>query len=262
MSPLPPEASPPERWYDAELPFLQALEREVARGAQRAGQAPREQRAQRPRRPPARIQRSSHTRRGSHARTTTRMARRALTLVALLCLLGASAFGAREALSGAGSNPSVVSRGAFVLVAHGVAGAESWSLQAYRLGPDLCRVLLAPGSEGSSCSPAPALGAVEVTSSIGALQRYVFGVTGPRIAWVAVRASGTVRRVRTRALSPARARRAGLPPNARYFVAAFTRPYGAPDPPVLVSGLDSARRRVGALLASCIEGEDSRQCPG
>ncbi len=260
MSPSPPEASPPESSYDAELPFLQALEHEVARSAERAALPPHERSA--PRRPPVRIQSGSHARRGLHTRTTRRVVRRALTLVALLCLLGASAFGAREALSGAGSNPSVVRRGAFVLVAHGVAGSESWSLQAYRLGPDLCRVLLAPGSEGSRCSPAPSLAAVDVTSSTGALQRYVFGVTGPRIAWVTVRAGGAVKTVRTRALNSALARRAGLPPGARYFVAAFARPYGAPDPPALVRGLDFARHRTGAPLASCIEGEEPRQCPG
>jgi hypothetical protein len=260
MSPSPPEASPPESWYDAELPFLQALEREVARSAERA--ARERPGSASPQRPPARIQGGSHRHRGSHTRTSRRVMRRALTLVALLGLLGASAYGTREALSGAGSNPSVLRRGAFVLVAHGLAGSESWSLQAYRLGPNLCRALLATGSEGSRCSPAPTLGAVDVTSSVGALQRYVFGVTGPRIAWVAVRAGGTVRTVRTQALSPALARRTGLPPRARYFVAVFARPYGAPDPPALVRGLDSARRRVGAPLASCIEGEEPRRCPG
>lgn len=262
MSASTPEASPPEDWYDAELPFLQALEHEVARSAERAAQAPRERPASTPPRSPARIRRGSYERRGSHTRTTTRVARRVLTLVALLGLLGASAFGAREALSGAGASPVDVRRGEFALVAHSIAGSESWSLEAYRLGADLCRVLLAPGSEGSRCSAAPPPGTVDVTSTIGALQRYVFGVTGPRIAWVAVRSGSVARTIRTRALSPARARRAGLPLSARYFVTVFARPYGAPDPPVLVRGLDSERRRVGAALVSCIEGEEPRQCPG
>jgi hypothetical protein len=284
MNALPPEGPQEEDPYDPELPFLSALEREVARSAERAArtahmwQAPgrAEPRPHGSRREPphAAIQPQAHThthpqppiaprhgaRLGGRQRAGARIARRSLTLVALLCLLGASAFGAREALSGGGpSSPLAARRGTLVRVARGGDGAERWTLDAYRLGNELCRVLVVAGTEGSRCAPSPAPAALTVTDLLGPQRRYVFGTAGAQVASVAVQSGGESLRVPTAALTPALARTGRLPARARYFVAVLPRETG-PDPPARVRGLDGGRRPVGAPFTVCVENAEPSQC--
>jgi hypothetical protein len=251
MSQDPHESEP--GLYDAELPFLRALELDVRQSAERAA---RVRHKVRPSREPIRVRRGL-----GRPLPTARVARRALTLVALLCLIGASAFGAREAFSGAGSNPTTVSKGALVPVARGSAGSDNWVLRAYRLGGELCRVLVVAGNEASLCAPPPAPGGVAVTNLVSPLWRYVFGVTGEQVMQVAVHAGGAARTVSTIALDPAVARDAGLPARARYFVLALMRPSGRPDPPALARGVNAAHRPTGPVYAVCVQGTEPRQCP-
>ena len=235
--------------YDQGLGFLATLEREVGRQARDAA------------RDHARL---SRTWRGPGRRSAPmRVARRSLTLVALLCLIGATAYGAHRVFSsgsGGSSSPELNGHGAFVLAAQGDSG-ERWMLRLYRRGPDLCRVLVVTESESSRCAPAPAPRTLGVTDAVGPLRRYVFGVTGSAVAKVAVHAEGETQTVATRAPDPLSARAAGLPPGARWFVAILTRPIGRPDPPTFVHGLDAAGHPVGPVRVDCVQTPDPVPCP-
>jgi hypothetical protein len=252
---LPPETRPP---YDPELHFLETLEREVARSAERAARANHGRASKGPTtQPPARRPGAEH---GWHVRDTgRRIARRSVTLVALACLIGASAFGAREALSGSGASQIAPHRGAFALVARG-GSAESWTLRAYRLGSALCRALVVAGNQGSRCAPPPAARGLSVTDVLGPQRQYVVGVAGRRIAAIAVRSSGAVRLIHTFTLDRAVARRGGLPARTRYFVAILPRLIARADPPVRVRALDDRQRPIGAPLTVCVENTEPSQC--
>lgn len=280
-------SEPAEYAYDPELPFLAQLEREVRRDALRAARhrtgVARERRAQthasagtvRGARACSRelgsgrddrgLARARGARRGdAGVAVSARIARRSLTLVALLCLIGATAYGAHRVLaggSGASPNPAAVLRGAFVLVAQGGTGAERWSLRLYRRGEDLCRVLLIAGSEASRCTPAPGPHTLAVTSVVSPLRRYLFGVTGSAVAQVAVHAGASHQTVATRTPDAAHTRAAGLPARMRYFVAILIRPRGRPDPPALVRGLDAQGRPTGRARVDCVQAPEPRPCP-
>jgi hypothetical protein len=259
----------PHHPYDPELPFLGSLEREIRHKATRAARS-----ADTPRgrsRGPA----SAHTtapygrsaqrparERGDRASLpgASRIARRSLTLVALLCLIGASAFGASQILSGRSNDPAVVRQGPLALVASGHAGPDSWTLRLYRRGGDLCRVLVVAEAEASRCATAPAAGAVAVTSMVSPLRRYVFGVTGREVPQVSVRVAKLTRTVPTRAAADPSARAAGLPSGVRWFLVALPRPTHGSDPAALVRAVDTQRRPHGPTHVSCVETAEPRSC--
>ncbi len=276
-----------ERAYDHELPFLVDLEREVRREAQRVAdarsRAGREHERRRraggeapapasgPRRVRGHVEAdlgrtpstASTTRGGRSRRASARVARRSVTLVALLCLIAASAYGAHRVLSpgaGDGPNPAYVSQGAFVLVARSGAGEESWSLRLYRRGDELCRVLAVAQSEASRCTPAPGGRTLTMTSVSSPQTRYLFGVAGAQVAQVSVHAGKATRTVPTRTPNLTQTRAGELPAHTRYFVAALTRPAGAPDPPARVLGLNAAGHPVGAAQIDCGQSTDPRRC--
>jgi hypothetical protein len=260
MSAPPGQNDPRPGLYDPELPFLHELERDLRRSAERAmrvhGHRPTERSAARPR---TVIATSGATRRRG---SLPRVARRSLTLVALLCLIGASAYGASQALSGSAPNPTVVRQGAFVSVTAGHAGSDRWSLRLYSRGAGLCRVLVVAETESSRCAPPPGSNGLGVTSVVSPLRRYLFGVTGSAVARVSVRAGDTSQIVTTHPLDSTRARAAGLPVTTRWFVAIVRRPVGGPEPAALVSGLDSAGKRMGLPRVDCAETTQRRRCPG
>jgi hypothetical protein len=239
--------------YDPELGFLRTLEREVTRRA-------------------IAVQ-SASARRGVEARETkraldlglrpagTRMARRSLALVALLCLIGASAYGAGRILSGGDSNLANVRQGAFIEVAQGRSGPDSWSLRLYVRGGEFCRVLVVANTESSRCSTTPRGGALGVTSVVSASRRYAYGVTGAGVARVAIRAGEDAVSVPTHAPAAAAVSAAGLPAGVRWFVAVLRRPVGEPDPRALVRGLDAAGRATGPALGDCAETPEPAPCP-
>ena len=241
-----PDAEPP---YDPELPFLETLEREVHRNALRAARPP--------------ISRRGRT----HARQVerpgsgiSRIARRSLTLVALICLIGASAFGAEEIFSGSAPDPNVVHQGPLVTVASGHAGADVWSLRLYRREADLCRVLLVAETESSRCAPAPAVRSLALTSVVSPQRRYVFGVSGDDVAQVSVRVGSSTQTVATHELDAARAGAAGLSGGMRWFVAVLNRPAGASNPPAVVRGVDAEHRALGPARMSCVETGEAESC--
>jgi hypothetical protein len=260
--------------YDPELPFLHALEREVRRHARhvaatrrRAHSAPSHAELSRRSSYDSEHEYRAHTRAPRTWFGGARVARRSLALLALLSLIGASAFGAGRIFSAGAPNPATVHQSAFLAVAGGTRGGERWSLRVYTRGEELCRVLVVGQDESSRCSAAPGVLALTSTSALSPTRRYLFGVTGSRVATVnvrAVRADGGVNvRVPTRLLPP-------LPPvdpagkrkpdGERWYVAVLARPVGEPDPPLRVQGLDRDGHPVGVAVLDCPETTELSRC--
>jgi hypothetical protein len=273
MSTGSPPIDPPEGTYDPELPFLEALEREVRRNALRAARR-HEARARHSAgmsmgsngelAPSSTITRTRDVSHGSGRplRDASRIARRSLTLVVLLCLIGASAYGAREVFSGGGPNLTVVHQGPPTLLATGHTDGDSWSLRSYNREGDLCRVLVVSGSsESSRCAPAPHPQSVSSTSMVSPSRRYVFGVAGDDVAQVSVRVGRSILVVPIHAPNSTRARATGLGSGARWFLAILNRPTGNANPPALVRGLDARGRALGSASVSCVESSEPQQCP-
>lgn len=273
MSTGSPPVDPPEGAYDSELPFMETLEREVRRNALRAA-----------RRHEARARHAAGMGMGStgelvtsstivstggaqrhdapRLRGVSRIARRSLTLVALLCLIGASAYGAHKVFSNGAPNLTVTHQGQSALLASGHTGADSWSLRFYRREGDLCRVfVVANSSESSRCAPAPGPQSVLPTSVVSPLRRYVFGLAGGDVTRVSVRVGGSTLVVPTYMPSFARAQAVDLGSGARWFLAILQRPAGNSDPPALVRGLDARGRALGPARVSCVESAEAQHCP-
>jgi hypothetical protein len=257
-----------EGCYDPELPFLYALEREVRRHARHVAATRR--RAHSARSHSELSHRSSydseHAEHENRARAPRvwlgggRIARRSLTLLALLSLIGASAFGAEQIFSGGAPNPAAVQQSAFLALAGGTLGGERWSLRVYTRGEELCRVLVVGQDESSRCSAAPGSRSLTSTSALSPTRRYLFGVTGSRVATVSVRVvradGGVSVRVHTRPLPPLQpVDPAGerVPHGERWYVAVLARPVGEPDPPLRLRGLDRDGHPVSVAVLDCPE---------
>jgi hypothetical protein len=208
--------------YDPQLPILAELEQDVTRAAESA-LGPRPAAA-----PQGRIRRR---RRGD--RQGSRVVRRALVLVALVLLIGASALAATGAFDGGGSDQAV--EGPVLEVAHGSAG-DGYRLLLHAHGHSLCRVLILPGSATSHCQPAPRGAGVDVSSGLAGNLRFVFGVAGPTTRSVVVHVGPRRLRVKTRPVDAAAARAAGVDPRLRTFLATVAATPGASQPPAIVSG--------------------------
>lgn len=274
------EVDEPAIWHDPELPFLDVLEQQVRRSAERAA-IRHQQRHHLPcagqpsarsplhesagalaeHKTPPRIHAATSRLSGSRTRRSTglqrasaRIARRSLTLVVLLSLIGASAYGASRVFSGDG-NPLTPHRGAYVMVASGRAGADSWKLRLYVRGDELCRELSLSESEASECASAPAARKLEATSAQSASRRYVFGVTGGLVRRVWVHVGAQSKTVSTYAPGPGQTS-AGLPPHVRFFVATFPRAPRAGTPGARVQGLALGGRALGAPVPSCVETDE------
>jgi hypothetical protein len=265
----------PEPWHDPELPFLEVLGREIRYKAERAAGL-HEQRlhptlatqrrrlvntdadaALRPTR--ARVERDGASRDGA-SRLALRMGRRSLMLMALLCLLGATAYGAGLVLSSTPQNPLAPGRSAFTLVASGGSGSAGWKLQLYTRGSEVCRVLSVAETEASACAERPSAGQLEATSAEGPSDRYVFGVVGEDILRVRVRIGHQTRMLATLEPSAAQRRRADLPAHVRYYVAMLRRFPTSSDPSALVEGLDFDGRPLGSPVPSCVETGEPGRC--
>jgi hypothetical protein len=274
-----------EPWHDPELPFLDVLEQAVRRKAERAtirheqrghlsfsaGErrsgvsmpeahaVPQGWRSPGPTGPSTAVPAASTTaRRHDAMRRSGRVARRSLTLMALLCLIGASAYGASEVFSSSAPSPLGGKRGAFVLVASGKSGADRWKMRLYTRGSELCRVLSVAETEASDCASAPSAKQVEVTSAESPSHRYLFGVTGSGVGRVRIRLGHKTRVLSTRA--PAHERSTGLPAQVRYFLAVVARPAGGANPQAMVEGLSTADRPLGKPVASCLETGEPGRC--
>jgi hypothetical protein len=231
--------------YDPELPFLEELERQVRDRAEHEARA-------RPANPRA----ARMSARGPSAPGTraARMTRRTAILVALLCLIAATALGTRAAFFNAHlQSPVVNHQGAFVAVASGRDGGDRWTLRLYIRNGQLCRALvISAQAEASGCAPTPAGGTIDVTSLQSAQHSYLFGVDGSRVRAIRVHAGSSTLTVESRPVAGERAHAAGLPSSARYFLAVLERPRGGKDGPAVLTALDAARRRIGGPRLICL----------
>jgi hypothetical protein len=270
----------PAPWHDPELPFLDVLEQEVRRRAQHAAihheQRQRlpfaqsisipERRAALARRSPAAaapapVHIASHvSRRLMSLRGPARVARRSLTLMALLCLIGASAYGASEVFSGAAPNPLAARRGAFAQVASGGAGTAAWTLRLYMRGGELCRVLSVAEYEASDCAPAPSARRVEATSAESPSHDFVFGVVGGDVASVRVRLGSQSQTIRTEAPDSDLRRIAGLPAHLRFYLATWQRKARTGEVSATVEGLSASDQPLDKPQPSCLETGEPGRC--
>jgi hypothetical protein len=228
--------------YDPELPFLADLEKHVRAHAEQTLRASR-----------ASAQSLSST---PHVwpwgPLAARMTRRTAILVGLLCLLAASALGARNVFFTTSESPVVVHQGALVVVARGHEGGEQWTLRLYTRDGQLCRALAVVGeAEASRCAPSPAASKLAVTSVSSARKSYIFGVAGRRVRAVRVHSGHTTLTVETHTPGGRRAHLAGLSSSSRYFVASLQRPLGNGDPTALVTGVDAAGRPIDKRQLVC-----------
>lgn len=257
-----------EPWHDPELPFLDVLGQEVRRRAERAALIHQQRhhhsfsgpsRLDGPRRASAATtSRSARRRDALHG--PLRIARRSLTLMMLLCLIGASAYGASEVFSKATTSPLGGKPGAFAVVAAGGSGSEAWQLRLYARGNELCRTLEVSETEASDCATAPSPSGVEATSAESPSWRYLFGITGAKVMGVRVRVAGVSLAAPTRAPALSLVRADGLPSHMRYYVVALSRPDSSVDPRAEVEGLGPTGHPLGAPVPSCLETGESGRC--
>jgi hypothetical protein len=233
--------------YDPDLPFLAELEAEVTRAAKaRLGAvetAPVDAQPVAARRPP---------RRPPWSRAWARVPRRAAVLALMGCLVGATATATvlldERAPSRAASAPAVVER---------ATAPEPRELTLHGRGGRLCATFLLPTTVDTTCQPAPAAGGGFARSATSAERRYVFGVTGRRVATVDVRAGGRRVRAETRPLPPAAAE---LDPGARWFVVVLPRPAGERDPLAEVRLYTREQASPATTLVDCSLGQLDPRC--
>jgi hypothetical protein len=244
--------------YDPELPFLAELEHRVRAYAEYLDRPMPSLDRQMPlaRPAPLRQPRSRATR-----AVAARVSRRVAVLATLVCLLGASAFGARAVFFQSSPNLLAVHQSAFVAVAHGRDGDDQWTMRLYTRDGELCRELtVLPQEASSGCAPAPAPYAMASGGAISILHRFLFGVTGTDVRTVLVSVGDSHLALQTHPLDRAQARTLGVADSTRFFVGALGRPLGYPDPPAFLSGLDADGRRVGDVHMQCAQEAAPSEC--
>lgn len=238
--------------YDPELPFLVELEEAVRAFAGRA-EAPVAPPTQRP--IPARRRRIAST-------PSARAVRRTAILVALLCLLGATAFGARAVFFTSAPSPVQPHQSRLVDLARGSAGADRWTLRLYTRGAQVCSELIVLGQQESSrCAPPPRGNAFTTTGLTSATYGYVFGITGPDVRAVDVR-SGDVHSVVTTHSLGRGARLVGAPASTRYLIVILPRTIGRLRPQMALTPLDRDHRPTGRARTACFGEIGPLPCSG
>ena len=227
--------------YDPELRFLADLEIQVSTWAEQADRHPHA---------PTRASYRPWWR----GQQTLRMTRRTVVLVGLLCLLGATAFGARAVLFPGSRGPATVAQGASVLLAHGRDGHSEWTLEVYVRGGEPCRALVISAQVASSrCGPVPRPEDLDAMSAVSTARRYLFGMAGSNVRAVRIHLGPGVIVAQTQRISPSQAREAGISATTRFFVSVVARPLGLSDQPALVTPLGSIRHAVGPPSLVCVE---------
>jgi hypothetical protein len=213
--------------YDPRLPILAELERDVTRAAESALGVPRAE-------TPPRGERMHGGRRRLAGRQGGRVVRRALLLVALVLLVGATALAATGAFDGGGSDSAV--HGPAFDAARGSADG-GYRIVLHEHGQTLCRVVVTGANVASKCQRPPRRDQVQPLSALGTHGRFVFGIAGPGAHSIVIKVGGRRRRVPTHPVDAAAARAVGVDPRVRVFVADFAARSGsASQPPAIVAG--------------------------
>lgn len=234
--------------YDPELPILAELEqswRLVARRALEPEPAPVAAAAAAPA-AAATPAAPARRRRGSAAR----VARRAVVLTGLGCLVAASAVATRSLVDGRENDPTLrTSR--TVRLADGRVDGQPWLLDGYRRDAEVCYDLVAAGRVATGCRRAPGPRELHIDGTLAPLTRVVIGIVGAEVARVRVSDGAERASAPTRALtSTPGARAAQLPRAVRWFVVTVPRPRsGAQSAGARVTGYDErgqalARQRI------------------
>ncbi|HVR05058.1 MAG TPA: hypothetical protein VMS02_03380 [Solirubrobacteraceae bacterium] len=197
-------------------------------------------------------------RRGTHHRQVAagRVTRRALILVALLSLVGASALAGSSVLDD--SHPRPPSGGPVSLTVGG-SGAERWQLQAYTHGDASCYALFVAETVTSACGAPPPGAGLLVSSALGPDNRFVAGLAGHAVRRVLVRVGAGTRLAPTAPVT--RRSGAGLPAGLRWFLAVLPADSaGARSTPARVTPLDAAGRPLARATLDCSVGAGGRAC--
>jgi hypothetical protein len=232
--------------HDPELAILSELEadfarelRELASGSTRARQAER-------------------------LRQPARITRRALVLVALLSLVGASALAARSVFEGAPRAPAAAGP---VLLSAGGSGSDRWQLETYPHDRSTCYALFVAGTVASACG-APGSREVRVTSAIDPTTRFVAGLAGDGVAEVSMRVGHQALVVPTRP-PPATATGASsgassrsvtpfVPP--RWFLVMLPAVAAAREAPASLIPRGARGEQLGPFVLDCSLGGASAAC--
>lgn len=192
-------------------------------------------------------------RRGHRDRPTVRIARRALVVVVLLCLVGGVALAARFV----GDDGGTPDHTAPALL--GRAGGGAWHVSAYRDQGRLCLLLDVAGSGlTSECGATPGPTGARTTSLRAGGTRLVVGLSGPQVASVVIRAGAAKAAAATHAAADLEAAsEAGVPTGTRWFVASLS---GAGSRPALVTPRRRDGERAGASYLDCSLGVVGRAC--
>jgi hypothetical protein len=192
--------------------------------------------------------------RGRRGRRPARVTRRVAVVLVLLCLVGGVALAARFG-GGGGDGPAHTAPALL-----GRAGGGAWHVSAYRDQGRLCLLLaLRDGPLTSDCGPQPGPTEVRATGLRDGSRRLVAGLTGPRVAAVAVRVGERTVRVGTRAADDrVAAEEAGVRSGDRWFVAPLVA--GTGPGAAFVTPLGSDRRRLGPAYVDCSLGVVGAAC--
>ena len=184
--------------------------------------------------------------------------RRALVLVALVSLVGASALAGRAVIDPARPAPS---SGPAPLAGGG--SGEPWQLEEYLHDGALCYALFVAGSATSACVERPVYElTVHAISALSSARRFVVGITGERVRQVLVRVGHRALVRPTHPLAPATRAHAhvGLPAGQRWFVAILPGEDRTQAAPALVTPRDGRGGALAAATLDCSLGAQSAIC--
>jgi hypothetical protein len=201
-----------------------------------------------------------HTARRRRARrgTAGRIARRSAVTTGLLCMVAASALGARSLLKEHRAGPTTAPA---TLVQSGH-GDRRQQLSVYRHDGALCVALESGGTLGSRCDRPPAAASMQLLSVHGPHDRLVSGLAGARVARVRVVVDGRSLTLATHPLpSSDRDPDAHLPSGLRWFL--LSRPAAgtvAQEPPARVAPLNTNGEPLGRTQLDCTLGTRAAAC--
>jgi len=221
--------------YDPELDILRELEAEFERELTLIARA----------RPRARWR----------DRVSVRVTRRALVLVGLVCLIGASALAGHSVLSGSPQKTSPPT-----LLASGGSGLTSWQLESYVYRGTSCYALFAGGTVASKCQATPGRDGVNALSAVDPNERLVAGLAGNRVATVLIEV-GKHRILDTTQSQRSGTRAVGLAHQMRWFVAIIpSKTSAAASPPARLTPRAPDGRSLGPPILDCSLGGTSQMC--
>ncbi len=225
--------------YDSELPILAELERSWTLAAQSSSLVGERAAVGRERGAAARERAGAARARGAARRErSARVARRALALTGLGCLVAATAVATRSFVD-AGEQDPTLRDGPTVRLAAGTLPDGDWQLDGYRRGDELCHDLVAAGQVATGCRPLPGARELHVDGTLSPRTRVVVGFGGELLTRVRVTAGATQAIVTTHALTTADgAGASSLPRAVRWFSVTLPRPAGSSPRRAAVTGYD------------------------